>query len=244
MSMDRIVLILAVFFSFNISASEYLKSVYYISEGITEINKQFVNDELITAPLNTKQWLIKFKSNGLIYCLAYRIPYTQDKKMLSSGLLYLSKDKNCILEDNIIERDIASLKMSPNLVLKIRNLAGESLVIELERSQLLAKKNMPEKKLDDEEYCLRMHDDCSAIIEDKCDLCRDHYTIVAGGACADRPDKICGKFPQGGRGELAVYRGHEFSDLAGLFGCQNASIEGMCDEGLETRCENNKLFCY
>jgi hypothetical protein len=84
---------------------------------------------------------------------------------------------------------------------------------------------------------------CRSKKEYACDSCPYGFIEVVGGLCPKGGDKYCAPVSCGGVGEIACYRGSVHPAGYGKLACQNDSVEGLCNFGLKTICQNGILFC-
>ncbi len=91
--------------------------------------------------------------------------------------------------------------------------------------------------------CHSLDGKCRSKKEFTCDECPNGYVEVVGGLCLSGGDKYCAPLDCGGIGQIACYRGSKHTLGPKKLACQNESVEGICQFGLQTYCQDDILFC-
>lgn len=95
-------------------------------------------------------------------------------------------------------------------------------------------------------FCHRVDENCEDIEDFSCRSCRYGWYEVVDYSCPQGGSKLCGPSRCGRRGEPACPRGLEENSKARSEAvvCEKGSKAGLCEQGLETHCdENNVLIC-
>jgi hypothetical protein len=97
--------------------------------------------------------------------------------------------------------------------------------------------------ISDGETCLEYDAQCN-IKTDRCQLCRNGYSLVAGGECIKHYNRRCGVAPND---DYAHLRGKSYltpsSSLPIVLGCHMNSIEGFCADQKHMLCFDGVLRC-
>ncbi len=110
---------------------------------------------------------------------------------------------------------------------------------ELEKSKKAKVINYKEGRVD---YCYRVNSECKPIIEYECGRCEQGWYSVVDFNCKGGGSKLCGISDCGNRGQPACPRGSRYSDEGSSLNCFKGSVSGICNKGLETYCDENKIL--
>jgi len=219
------------------------------------IHHELIKQGEIKSPANTVQWLIKFQALDLDYCLLYRVPFA---KQNLSGQLYLHQlvaDMEC---PNTVSANTSAIELHE---LKLEYIVGQFLRIDYIDNKKQKQKitidfldslnsriifNPNQQKsvtITDGESCLEFDSQCN-IKTDRCHLCRNGYSLVAGGECIKQYNRRCGI---AANNEYAHLRGKSYiapsSSRPIVLGCHMNSIEGYCADQKHMLCFDGVLRC-
>ena len=91
-------------------------------------------------------------------------------------------------------------------------------------------------------YCYKVNSECKAEVEFECELCENSFYSVVDFNCKGGGSKLCGISNCGSRGQPACPRGSSYSDAGSNLNCYKGSKAGICNLGLETYCDENKIL--
>jgi hypothetical protein len=241
---------------FTMSASahtlEQLTVMLKYSMPDRAINQELIQQGVVKSPANTLQWLVKFQALENHYCLMYRVPFA---KQNLSGKLYLYQlpaEVNCpssLPEDLSFifanELEIKSI-LSKSLTVSLINEKSQKQKIFVEfydgsHSRLIFNPNEYKAvTIADGETCLEYDGLCN-IKADRCRLCRNGNSLVAGGECTKHYNRRCGIKPDS---DYAHVRGKSYSSTTPVtLGCHINSIEGFCSNQKNMLCFDGVLRC-
>jgi hypothetical protein len=92
------------------------------------------------------------------------------------------------------------------------------------------------------DYCYKVNSECKPVIEFECSRCEQGWYSVVDYNCKGGGSKLCGTSDCGSRGQPACPRGSRYSDLGSNLNCFKGSNAGICNKGLETYCDENKIL--
>lgn len=92
------------------------------------------------------------------------------------------------------------------------------------------------------DYCYKVTNECRTEIEFDCGRCIGAWYSVVDYNCKGGGSKICGISNCGMRGQPACPRGSTFSEEGSRLNCFRGSKAGICMDGLETYCDENKIL--
>lgn len=103
-------------------------------------------------------------------------------------------------------------------------------------------KSSPSYKVGRVDYCYKVNSSCEKEIEFNCERCEEGFYSVVDYNCKGGGSKLCGISHCGDRGEPACPRGSSFSEEGSQINCFKGSSAGICNSGLETYCDENKIL--
>lgn len=92
------------------------------------------------------------------------------------------------------------------------------------------------------DYCYKVNSECKPEIEFDCGRCQAGWYSIVDYNCKGGGSKLCGISNCGDRGQPACPRGNIYSDETSSLNCFKGSKAGICNKGLETYCDENKIL--
>lgn len=92
------------------------------------------------------------------------------------------------------------------------------------------------------DYCYKVDNECKPEIEFDCKRCEGGWYSVVDYNCKGGGSKLCGTSNCGNRGQPACPRGVTYSDEGSSLNCFKGSRAGICNNDLETYCDENKIL--
>lgn len=91
-------------------------------------------------------------------------------------------------------------------------------------------------------YCYQVDKECKVVKEFNCGECERGWYSIVDHACPGGGSKLCGPSLCGGKNQPACPRGESYSSLENDSLCYRGSVAGICQKGLETYCDENKIL--
>ena len=216
------------------------------------LNQALIQQGEIKSPANSLQWLIKFQVLDQHYCLLYRVPFPK-QEIVGELMLHKSMSPEVCptsmsLQQPSIEAQNLKLNYLPaqSISIEFTNKKQQKQSISInfyDQSSSRMLFNPPEQKaitIADGEMCLEFDAQCNVKI-DRCRMCRNGYSIVAGGECSRTYNRRCGIERND---DYAHLRGKSYShNLPIVLGCHMNSIEGFCSDQKHLVCFDGVLRC-
>lgn len=91
-------------------------------------------------------------------------------------------------------------------------------------------------------FCYRVDRTCKIVMNFECQKCKNGWYSIVDFKCNKGGSKLCGTSSCGMRNQPACPRGESFEEAGDLNFCFRGSKAGICQDGLETYCDGNKVL--
>lgn len=261
---EKLRIIFLVVFSICLLAGENEVERYILGEvGTVENAKSFYKTkELIMRPVYS--WVTILKLDEIYF--SYRVPYEgKGKKGILEvrkqvGKVESVKDKKIFKLENVEDLRISKFDSTSDYINfeieyrrngKVKRI-GQRLYLKDNTifTEKIIKANLEGANLSKGKivYCQKLDENCGTLIEDKCNTCKHGYMIIIDKYCSGKWSKVCA--PKGKKCGMksmpACLRGIEIGGVALKENiCVDGSVAGFCLQGLDLRCDQNKILsCF
>jgi hypothetical protein len=98
------------------------------------------------------------------------------------------------------------------------------------------------KTIADGNVCYGVNSECKVVIDNECDKCQSGFYEVVDFNCPGGGSKFCGAIECGKRNQPACPRGYQILDSKLPSLCFDGSPAGLCEAGLRTFCNEDKIL--